>query len=141
MEIEEDPCETCLFKTRCREFCKEGTEYHRKQILLSLGETNLRHFKLDALLLVTPMKADQFLLEYSSLEKEIDNIRDGNELIERMNLLRRKRDGSEKTKKRNKNKKTMRLNLFARKNNGKKNLFKSFLSRTKEVIKGRKQDE
>lgn len=141
MQEEEDPCETCLFKIRCKELCEKGVKYYKKQMLLSFDEVSLRHFKLDALLLVTPMKAEQFLLEYSSLEKEIDNIRDGNELIERMNLLRRKRDGSERTEKRNKNKKTMRLNLFTRKNNGEKNLFKNFLSRTKEVIKGRKQNE
>lgn len=156
---EEDPCETCLFKIRCREFCEEGTEYHKKQIFLSLGETNLRHFKLDALLLIIPLKIEEFLQKYPSLEGEIDDIQDGaellkrmnllnkekngsmksketkkrdkNRLIKRMNLLRRKREGSEKTEKRNKNKKTMRLNLFVRKNNGKKNLFKSFLSRLK----------
>lgn len=154
MEIEEDPCETCLFKTRCREFCKEGTEYHRKRILLSLGETNLRHFRLDALLLIIPLKIDEFLQKYPSLEGEIDDIQDGGELLKRMNLLDKEKSGSMKSKEtkkrdknrlikrlnllnkeRNRNKRTMRLNLFVRKNNRKKNLFKSFLSRSKELIK------
>lgn len=131
---QEDPCETCLFKTRCKEFCERGIKYHKKQIFLSLGEASLRRFRLEALLLVHPIKSDEFLREYPNLEKELDNVQGGNELVEKMNLLDQERDGSGKTKKRSKSKKTRKLNLFVGKNKRKKNLFKSFLSIAKELI-------
>lgn len=132
--MEEDPCETCLFKIRCKEICGEGTKYHKEQMLLILGEANLRRFKLDALLLVIPMKIDEFLQKYPSLEEEIDNIQDGNELLKRMNVLAQEKSESRKMEKGSKSQKTKKLNLFVEKNKRKKN-FKGFISRIKELIK------
>jgi len=98
-EIEEDPCRTCLLQTACREFCEEGSKYHKKKMFSEISGKKLLLFKLDLLLLRSDETAGSFLRRYPEVLDFVDGIRNGNELYEILNKEHKKRRRSKnKTK-------------------------------------------